>query len=95
MRTSKKTLIIIALVTLISCNDNVRKKVKDLNIIEIGSYQFDFPNDFKLVKGNGIDSYVGEVIGDSLTIEFDYGYYSNSFTETPDEYLKSFAIGKS
>lgn len=58
-----------------------------LNVIKIGSYQFDFPNDYTLVKEKGIDSYVGKIVGDSLTIRFDYGYYSNSLAETPDEYL--------
>ena len=50
-------------------------------------YQFDFPLDFDLIKEQGIDSYVGKIEGDCLTFGFDYGYYSNSFEESPQEYL--------
>jgi hypothetical protein len=87
MKLLTKILSIITFFLLVSCNSDIGKEVTGLNVIEIGSYQFDFPNDFKLVKEKGTDSYVGKIIGDGLTITFDYGYYSNSFAETPNEYL--------
>lgn len=87
MKLLTKILSILALFLLDSCSSDIGEKVTGLNVIEIGSYQFDFPNDFNLVKERGVDSYVGKIIGDSLTIRFDYGYYSNSFVETPNEYI--------
>jgi hypothetical protein len=56
--------------------------------IELGDYVLDFPPDFKLTPANGIDSYVGKIDGDSLHLQFDFGYYSPSFGQTPQEYLK-------
>jgi hypothetical protein len=55
--------------------------------IEIGDYLFDFPSDFKLVEEKGIDSYVGKIQGDSMWFGFDFGYYSNDFEQTQQEYL--------
>jgi hypothetical protein len=55
--------------------------------IEIGDYLFDFPSDFKLVEEKGIDSYVGKIQGDSMWFGFDFGYYSNDFELTQQEYL--------
>ncbi len=72
---------------LFSCEQTEKKPDRELNTIEIGDYLFDFPPDFKLVKEMGIDSYVGEIIGDSMRFVFDFGYYSNSFELTPQDYL--------
>jgi hypothetical protein len=67
-----------------SCNaKNQRGK------ITIGEYTFNFPNDFELLEGKGIDSYAGKIKGDSLWLGFDYGYYSNLIVETPQEYLET------
>jgi hypothetical protein len=67
-----------------SCNTkNQRGK------ITIGEYSFSFPNDFELLEGKGIDSYVGKIKGDSLWLGFDYGYYSNPIIEAPQEYLEN------
>ncbi len=56
--------------------------------IEVGNYLFDFPPDFELVPEKGIDSYVGKIKGDSIAFGFDFGYYSDEFEETPQEYLE-------
>jgi hypothetical protein len=48
----------------------------------------DFPADFKLVEEQGIDSYVGKVVGDSIEFQFDYGYYSGNGGSTLKEYLE-------
>jgi hypothetical protein len=58
------------------------------NYITIGNYTFDFPNDFKLIKEKGDDSYVGKIKGDNIIFEFDYGYYSNGLIQTPQEFLQ-------
>lgn len=82
-----KTFTILILVFLTSCNSNSDNYKKGWKTIEIGSYQFDFPSNFNLIEEQGIDSYVGKIIGDSLKFAFDFGYYSNSLTESPQEYL--------
>mgnify|MGYP000916080573 CR=1 FL=1 len=57
------------------------------SVIEIGPYVIHAPPDFELVEERSIDSYVGSIKGDSLTIWFDFGYYSNSLAPSVDEYL--------
>ncbi len=55
--------------------------------IEIGNYIFEFPPSFKLVPEQGIDSYVGKVLGDSMGFGFDFGYYTGPLPQTQQEYL--------
>ena len=57
------------------------------NYIKIGIYSFDFPKEFSLIKGNGIDSYVGKVTDNKISFDFDYGYYSNKLILAPEEYV--------
>lgn len=55
--------------------------------IEIGDFTLQFPNNYKLIKEKGIDSYVGKVSNGKIDFQFDYGYYSNSLEESIFEYL--------
>lgn len=57
--------------------------------IEIGDYLFDFPADFELKKERGIDSYVGKINGDSISFGFDFGYFSDDFGETEEEFIEN------
>ena len=57
------------------------------NEIEVGEYSFQFPDDFKLIKETGIDSYVGKVSNGLIEFRFDYGYYSNKLDKSINEYL--------
>ena len=82
-----KVLNILFLILLASCNTKNVPNDHDSKTIEIGNYQFDFPPDFDLVTEQGIDSYVGKIEGDNLILDFDIGYYSNSFAEAPQAYL--------
>ena len=66
----------------VGCSDNSTQKK-----ITIGEYNFMFPNDFKKVEEQGIDSYVGKIKGDSIVLGFDYGYYSDRLVETEQEYI--------
>jgi hypothetical protein len=70
-----------------SCGTLNHSLDQELNSITIGEFEFDFPKDFKLIPLKGIDSYVGKVEGDSFTFSFDYGAYSNSLAQTPQEYI--------
>lgn len=87
-KTWTKILNILALLLLASCYQNRNVNDEGLKTIEIGCYLFDFPADFQLVREQGIDSYVGKIVGDSLTFRFGYGYYSDSFIESTQEYLQ-------
>lgn len=83
----KQLLIFFSLLVLSSCGHFEKKHDGQWKTIEVGDYLFDFPSDFELVSENGIDSYVGKIKGDSMWFSFDFGYYSNSFEQTSNEYL--------
>jgi len=84
-----KTLIaIVVILTLFSCEQTSKTATDGWETIVIGDYVFDFPPDFKLVEEQGIDSYVGEIQGDSIRFGFDFGYYLSDFGQTTEEYLK-------
>lgn len=44
--------------------------------IEIGNYSFQFSSEFVLVPGQGIDSYIGNINGDGISLSFDYGWFT-------------------
>ena len=84
----KKTVLHFAIcaLTLTACNsENSASDNQDW--IEVGEYSFQFPNDFDLIKGKGIDSYVGKISNGKIDFLFDYGYYSISLDKSVDEYL--------
>lgn len=83
----KHILIILISIPLFSCGQTEKKSDGEWKTIEVGDYLFDFPADFELVTGNGIDSYVGKIEGDSMWFGFDFGHYSDDFEQTPQEYL--------
>ena len=56
--------------------------------IEIGEYVFDFPQGFKLVKEQGIDSYIGRVEDDEMSFRFDLGLWTNTLSDIPADYLE-------
>ena len=83
-----KTVLHIAIFTLLACSCSSKKESKAAkNEIEIGEYVFQFPQDFKLIKEKGIDSHVGRASNEKIDFQFDYGYYSNSLDKSIDEYL--------
>jgi hypothetical protein len=57
---------------------------------KIGPYSFLLPKGYKIVKDKGIDSYVGRITNDTITIYFDYGYYSDPLLLTQEEYVHSY-----
>lgn len=70
-------------VLIYACQGNKQK-----GRIVIAEYTFNFPRDFELVEGKGIDSYVGKIKSGNVWLGFDYGYYSDPLVETPQEYLE-------
>lgn len=84
-----KTLLCISILFLFfGCKYIDKKSEVKWKTIEVGDYLFDFPQNFRLIKEQGIDSYVGRIKGNDITFEFDFGFYSNDFEQTVDEYLK-------
>ena len=56
--------------------------------VTIGIYSFAFPKSFILLKDHGVDSYVGKVTDKNISLNFDYGYYSNKLVLSPEEYIE-------
>lgn len=84
-----KTLLSIALILFFfGCKPTYKKTEEKWKTIEVGDYLFNFPPDFKFIEEQGVDSYVGKIKGDDITFEFDFGFYSNDYEQTVDEYLK-------
>lgn len=52
--------------------------------IDADSFTSSLPPGWKFNKLQGIDSYVGEFIGDGAKLGFDFGWYSNSLAEDND-----------
>ncbi|MBD3635706.1 MAG: hypothetical protein HUJ25_00055 [Crocinitomicaceae bacterium] len=93
MSTINPILIFIA-VLLVACSQgssSENETTSEETIIQIGPYQFDFPSEFALVTEKGIDSNVGKIESDSITLRFDYGHYSNKLILSIDEYLSSYS----
>lgn len=83
-----KTVLHIAISALLvsACNSDSSVNKNEGNI-EIGNYIIHFPQDYKLIKEKGIDSYVGKISNGQIDFPFDYGYYSNSLNKSVDKYL--------
>ena len=84
---SKTILHITILVSIISACASDNDAQEHRNEIEIGEYVFEFPQDYKLIKEKGVDSYVGKISNGKIDFQFDYGYYSNSLNNSIQEYL--------
>jgi hypothetical protein len=52
--------------------------------IDANSFTLSLPPGWKFNKLQGIDSYVGEFVGDGAKLSFDYGWYSNSLVDDND-----------
>jgi hypothetical protein len=74
-----RPLLTIILLTLLSCTDKQKGKIKTL---DFGRFQIDVPGTWQQVKAKGIDSYAGlMILDDGDTVSFDLGWYSNSLEE--------------
>ncbi|MCS4163058.1 MULTISPECIES: hypothetical protein [Sphingobacterium] len=61
----------------VGCEDPSRTKTMDF-----GLFTLEVPYKWRQVKQNGIDSYIGAIaVGNTDTLYFDLGLYSNSLTE--------------
>ena len=68
--------------------DDVDPVVNNPSSIEIADYTFNFQTQYVLEELQGIDSYVGKVNGDGLSLIFDYGWYTRPLSNLPaNEYF--------
>lgn len=67
----------------LGCDNSSENQNTEVSIIEIGNYRFKFPNGFELNAGQGIDSYIGTIDGEGISLFFDYGRYTSSATNLP------------
>jgi hypothetical protein len=70
---------------LLSCNQNKYSDKSNWKTIEIGIYFFDFPPEFQLIEGQGIDTYVGEITNTIMSFSFDAGRGSANLDNENEE----------
>lgn len=86
---SKIVLILITL-SYTNCSDDndldldLDLEFTNLKTIEIGDYKLEFPSQFQLIEGLGIDSYVGKVVGSGIELTFDFGVFTNPHQNLPE-----------
>lgn len=54
-------------------------------VIENHRFLFKVPLDFTEVEVQGVDSFVKQYESDSISLSFDYGWYSSNFNRWPDD----------
>ena len=52
--------------------------------IDAGAFSLYAPPGWRFHKEQGIDSYVGEVVGDGVVLNFDFGQFSNSLSDAQE-----------
>lgn len=78
---------IVVFIFIIGCSSNDEVTIEDkVNTVEtktikIGVYEFEFPANYSFKEEFGVDSCVGEIKGDGMTLLTDYGGYSNNFED--------------
>ncbi|MCC5917212.1 MAG: hypothetical protein JJU02_07775 [Cryomorphaceae bacterium] len=76
------SVLMVALLLSCSKEEGFEPDSNELKSIKIGVFTLEVPENFKLVEKNGIDSYVGYLVGNSpLEIHFDYGIYTMPFED--------------
>lgn len=78
-------LITFVLFTFICCSENGSEQQDSKINIEIGNYLFNFPSEFKLIEKQGIDSYIGNIVGSKISLYFDFGWYTSASQNLPQE----------
>jgi len=74
---------ILCLLLLVSCTGPQKETWQTL---DFGRFQLKAPPDWKMIKLQGIDSYVGGLTNNKDTLTFDYGTYEVDLEEEPGQY---------
>lgn len=61
-------------------------------MIDAGSFSIFAPPGWKFDRLQGVDSYVGEFVGDGFVLNFDFGEYSNSLDEDQASYVITYDL---
>jgi len=69
-----KILLAVIMLSFLSCN---KLEYSNLKSIDIYDYQLKVPAKFQLIEEQGIDSYVGKLVGEGIEIQFDYGIHTS------------------
>ena len=79
-----KILFALMVTSLTGCNDDeLNLEYTNLKTIVIGDYRFEFPSQFRLIEEQGIDSFVGKVVGSGIELKFDFGVYTSPIENLP------------
>lgn len=75
---------------MIACKNVVSNNSNSTHILDTGSFLIEVPINWEYKKQKGIDSFVGQIIGKNVKINFDYSGmgYANSLLSTEIEYLE-------
>ncbi|WP_114491457.1 hypothetical protein [Candidatus Ulvibacter alkanivorans] len=88
MRNLTKILLISAAMIFLNCESDDGIKFQDEFLI--GNYEFQNNADFRMIEGQGADSYVGSLENSEITIDFDFGWYTSSVENPPSEKFEVF-----
>ncbi len=90
MKFTFKVILLIVCIVFTSCSskDSTPSTSEETKVIAVGNYEFEFPTDFDLVELEGIDSYVGNLVGNEITLSFDFGWYTSPLSNlSEDEFI--------
>lgn len=90
MKYTFKGILFIVCIVFTSCSskDSTSSTSEETKVIAVGDYEFEFPTDFNLVELKGIDSYVGNLVGNEITLTFDFGWYTSPLSNlSEDEFI--------
>lgn len=66
---------------------HIKKNIKLVQTIDFEDFQVKAPKNWKKLKMNGIDSYVGGLTDNTDTLHFDFGQWSNTLTDEFEKQL--------
>jgi hypothetical protein len=79
----------VALLIIFSCITSCSDSKTNWKTIELGRYLLDVPQGFNFKYHRGIDSEGGEITNDTIKLTTDFGYYTDTLFQTPQEYLNT------
>lgn len=94
-RTLSVGLIIFGALLAIGCSSSEKKAQgpRGWRELDAGTFTIWVPLGWEGRRLQGIDSYVGEFVGDGVKLEFDFGAYSNPLAESDDpQYLVTYEL---
>lgn len=63
-----------------------QETAENWHVVDTNFFTVSLPSEWKFNPMQGIDSYVGEFVGDGVTLGFDYGWYSNPLADEGDSH---------